>query len=59
MEKREPAKDLGWHTMSGEFLLHIMRRCYEGEDPDLVFAEIYANAEREPSSPKPYDQEEE
>lgn len=42
-----PAKDLGWHTMSGEFFLEALRRCYNGENPDLVFAELYANAERE------------
>jgi hypothetical protein len=41
------ATDLGWWTMSGEALMEMMRRCYNGEDPDLVYAEEYANAEHE------------
>jgi hypothetical protein len=40
----EPAKDLGWHAISGEHLLEAMRRCADGEDPDLVYAELWANA---------------
>lgn len=39
--------DLGWHVISGEHLLEVLRRAAEGENPDLVFAEIWANAERE------------
>ncbi len=38
---------LGWHVMSGEDLLDGLRRCAAGEDPDLVYAELWANAEHE------------
>jgi hypothetical protein len=40
----EPARDLGWHVISGELLLDALRRVGEGEDPDLVYAELWANA---------------
>lgn len=43
----EAATDLGWHVISGELLLESLRRVAEGEDPDLVFAELWANAEHE------------
>ena len=43
----EPASNLGWHTMSGEFFLAALRRVAAGEDPDLLYAELWANAERE------------
>ena len=38
---------LGWHVISGIHMLEVMRRCSEGESPDLVFAELWANAKRE------------
>jgi len=37
--------DLGWWTISGEALLESLRRCHRGEDPDLVYAELYANSD--------------
>lgn len=37
---------LGYHVISGEELLTMLRRVAAGEDPDLVYAEEYANAER-------------
>lgn len=40
-------KTLGWWTISGEDLLRSLRRCATGEDPDLVYAELYANSEVE------------
>jgi hypothetical protein len=43
----ERAKDLGWHVISGEQLLEILRRAAAGEDPDLLFAELWANARHE------------
>lgn len=47
-EEQEPARDLGWHTMSGEYLMEALRRCHNGEHPEFVFMEMYANAiERE------------
>ena len=39
--------DLGWHVISGEELLEALRRCENGEKADLVFAELWANAEHE------------
>lgn len=38
---------LGWHTISGEHLLAALRRCSNGEDADLVYAELWANAHHE------------
>lgn len=39
--------NLGWWSLSGESLMDMLRRCHEGEDPDLVYAEMYANSEHE------------
>jgi hypothetical protein len=41
------ATDLGWWTISGEALLSMLRRAHNGEDPDLLYAEEYANADQE------------
>ena len=38
---------LGWHVISGEHLLECLQRVENGEKADLVFAELWANAERE------------
>jgi hypothetical protein len=38
---------LGWHVISGEQLLVMLRRVRDGEDPDMVYAEEYVNADRE------------
>lgn len=38
---------LGWWTISGEALLDALRRVRDGDDPDLVYAELYANSEVE------------
>ena len=46
MASDEPAP-LGWWSISGEGLLDMMRRCANGEDPDHVYAEEYANSDRE------------
>lgn len=35
----------GWWTISADDLMSMLRRCADGEDPDLVYAEEYANAE--------------
>jgi hypothetical protein len=42
---------LGWHVISGEDLLAMLRRVQAGEDPDLVYAEEYVNAEHEQVEP--------
>lgn len=38
--------DLGWWTIHGSTLMDMMHRAQAGEDPDLIYAEEYANAER-------------
>lgn len=40
-------QDLGWWVIAGDVLLDGLRRVAAGEDPDLVYAELYANAEVE------------
>lgn len=42
---------LGWHVISGEDLLAMLRRVQAGEDPGLVYAEEYVNADREQVPP--------
>lgn len=39
--------DLGWWVVSGDNLLDMLRRAHAGEDPDLIYAEEYANSDRE------------
>jgi len=36
-----------WWAISGDALLDALRRCANGEDPDLVYAELYANSGQE------------
>jgi hypothetical protein len=43
----ETTQPLGWHVISGEELLEMLRRVRAGESPDLVYAEAFANAEHE------------
>lgn len=38
---------LGWWTIHGGDLLGALRRVAEGEDPDMVYAEMYVNSEHE------------
>ncbi len=40
-------KDLGWWTISGEAILEALRAVADGDSPDIVYAELYANSERE------------
>lgn len=42
---------LGWNVISSEGLLDLLRRANAGEDPDLLFAEAWANAEHEEIEP--------
>lgn len=42
--------DLGWWAISGEHLLSALRRAADGEDPDMLYAELYANSDIEPQS---------
>jgi len=36
--------DLGWHVIAGDHLLDSLRRVAAGENPDIVYAELWANA---------------
>ena len=38
---------LGWWTISGEAFIDALRRAHAGEDPDLLYAEHYANSDHE------------
>lgn len=38
---------LGWWAISGEAILEALRRASTGESPDLLYAELYANASTE------------
>lgn len=40
-------RNLGWWVMSGGDFLFALRRAANGEDPDLIYAEQYANSEIE------------
>jgi len=41
---------LGWWVIRGAHLLAMLRRAHDGEDPDLIYAEEYANSDHEHSS---------
>lgn len=36
-----------WHVVHAETLLHMLRRVRDGDDPDLVYLEEFANATHE------------
>lgn len=38
---------LGWWTISGTGLLAALRRCHSGEEPVLVYAELYFDSDIE------------
>jgi hypothetical protein len=38
---------LGWHVIGGTALLNALRRIEAGEKADMVYAEMWANAEQE------------
>ena len=35
-----------WWTIAGSALQAALHRAHEGEDPEIVYAEMYANSER-------------
>ncbi len=39
--------DLGWWAIHGQTILDALRRAHAGDDPDVVYAELYANSEGE------------
>lgn len=42
---------LPWHTMSGEVLMELLWKAHNGQHPDMVYMEEYANAEHEQVPP--------
>jgi hypothetical protein len=49
-DRTEPPRDLtstdlGWWAISGASLLDALHRTHAGEDPDLVYTELYANSD--------------
>jgi hypothetical protein len=48
----DPTDALGWWSISGSDLIDMLRRTHAGEDPDLVYAEAYANSDVEQIPPK-------
>jgi hypothetical protein len=43
-----PSRQIEWR-LSPNVLMGMLARCYQGEDPDLVYAEMLANSEIEDS----------
>lgn len=41
------SNSLGWWGIAGSELLDLLRRAHAGENPDLLYAEAYANSEHE------------
>lgn len=39
--------ELGWWAIAGDELLRSLRRAHDGENPDLLYTELYANTETE------------
>lgn len=48
--------DLGWWAISGRALIDALRRAHAGESPDVLYAELYANTDAEPSNSQEEDQ---
>jgi hypothetical protein len=44
--------DLGWWVIHGGVLMELMQRAAAGEDPDMLYAEHYANCDHTESSPR-------
>ena len=38
------ADPLGWWTIAGSELLRLLQQAHDGEDPDVLLAEVYANS---------------
>jgi len=34
-----------WWTIHGETIMEALKRAANGEDPDMIYAELYANSE--------------
>lgn len=46
----EPVK-WPWWSIDGEFLMEMLHRANAGEDPDMLYAEAYANSDVEAVPP--------
>jgi hypothetical protein len=44
---------LGWWTIAGTDLLAALQRAHQGEHPDLIYAELYANSHHEHPTQEP------
>ena len=44
-DEQHGSPNLGWWAISGAALMDMLQRCANGEDPDLVYAEQYANSD--------------
>lgn len=38
-----------WWSIDGEVLLDALKRAHDGDDPDVVYVELFANSETEPA----------
>ena len=43
----QPIDNLGWWSISGEAIMDMLNRAYNGELPSNIYAEYYANSEIE------------
>lgn len=40
-----------WWVIEGDFLASLLRRAFDGEDPELLYVEAYSNSETERYEP--------
>lgn len=45
-----PVKYDSWWTIHGQALIDALRRAHTGDDPEIVYAELYANSDHEGAS---------
>lgn len=45
--KKTPDPQWAWWTIYGEELMNLLKRAHDGEDPDLLYTEAYANSDVE------------
>jgi len=45
MNEREST--LGWWVIHGDDLIEMLQRAHAGEDPGIIYAEVYANSKLE------------
>lgn len=42
-----PMKKASWNVIKTDMLIDMMKRAAAGEDPDMIYAEFYANCDHE------------